>query len=180
MLCGYGRGTKKDDAPAMPIKHLRQETEIQLLADDLAARWTPAEGIMPWLRAMEAELSAKVRHQRWSWEAIARALNAAGITYETKRPWTGRSLLRKIAIIRFETRQVPQSGAQVHMPESRSLPPVTAGPEADEPEFKPATLLNWSGAKLPPSSGEAHSQPSPLPAPTRDADAIMARLMGRK
>jgi hypothetical protein len=118
----------------MPIKHLRQETEIQLLAGDLAARWTPAEGIEPWLRDMEAELSAKVRHQRWSWEGIARALNAAGIIYATKRPWTGRSLLRKIAVIRFKSRQAPQSGAQVPIPESRSRPSVASPAKRSTPD----------------------------------------------
>ena len=116
----------------MPIKHPRDETEIRQLAGDLAARWRRGDGVEPWLRSLEAELSGKVRHQRWSWESIARALNVAGITYETNRPWTGRSLLRKIATIRFEGRLAQQHSAalpaapQPQGPASNSTPSTMA------------------------------------------------------
>ena len=144
----------------MPIKHPRDETEIRQLAGDLAARWRRGDGVEPWLRSLEAELSDKVRQQRWSWESIARALNVAGITYETNRPWTGRSLLRKIATIRFEGRLAQQNGvsppaapqpqgpvsnsAQHGVASAPSLTPssptaIQSATEDAEPEFKPAT-----------------------------------------
>jgi hypothetical protein len=89
----------------MPKKHLRNDTDIGQFAEELAGRWQQGDGIEPWLRSVEPELSRKVRSERWSWESIARALNIAGILYQTGRPWTGYSLAQKITSIRYEGRQ---------------------------------------------------------------------------
>jgi hypothetical protein len=183
----------------MPIKHPRDETEIRQFAGDLAARWRRGDGVEPWLRILEAELSGKVRHQRWSWESIARALNVAGITYGTNRPWTGRSLLRKIATIRFEGRLAQQNSASLpaapqpqgaagnsasptmaSVPSPAPSPPITirSASEDAEPEFKPATLIRHSGSDPPEARPLPNKQPAP--SPPIDVDAVLARFTGQK
>src|ERR1019366_10803444 len=103
----------------------------------------------PWLRTMEPELSRKVRTERWSWESVARALNAAGIQYRTSRPWTGVSLLQKITSVRYEELQrarrksTDMRGTSTREPSAPiSTPP--AGTEFAIPygelAFKPAAL----------------------------------------
>ena len=89
----------------MPIKHPRHDTDIADFARELAGRWRQGDGVEPWLRALEPELSRKVRSERWSWESVARALNVAGIQYRTARAWSGTSLLQKITSIRYEARK---------------------------------------------------------------------------
>ena len=187
----------------MPKKHLRDDTDIGGLAEELAGRWQQGDGVEPWLRSLEPELSRKVRDERWSWESIARALNIAGILYQTARPWTGTSLLQKITSIRYEGRQhvrrkaddLPQS-MPVAVPAALTVPSAappaltvhtpaieTADAEADEePEFRPAKLAShWSGTKIvrqgvkPPET-----KPSPAQPPTGDADEVIARLLGKK
>jgi hypothetical protein len=182
----------------MSIKHPRNETEIRLFAENLAARWSRADGIEPWLRSLEHELSDKVRYQRWSWESIARTLNMAGITYETNRPWTGRFLLRKIATIRFERRLAHQNGASLPTAIQPDGPPsVTAQPAMvpalsavpfpvtgiqsatgdEEPEFKPVTLIRH-GERKPPETLPLPIN-EPRPDPEIDVDAILARFTGK-
>jgi hypothetical protein len=185
----------------MPIKHLRDETEIRQLAGDLAARWRRGDGVEPWLRSLETELSGKVRQQRWSWESIARALNVAGITYQTNRPWTGRSLLRKIATIRFEGRLAqrnsasPPAAIQPHGPPANAAQRVMAAalsfapspptailfaPEDAEPAFKPATLIRHNASRPPEARPPPGKQPTPAASPAIDVDAVLARFTGRK
>jgi hypothetical protein len=187
----------------MPKKHLRDDADIGGLAEELAGRWQQGDGVEPWLRSLESELSRKVRDERWSWESIARALNIAGILYQTGRPWTGTSLLQKITSIRYEGRRharrkaddLPQS---MPVPILPALPAPSAAPPAlavhtpaietadvgvdDEPEFRPAKLAShWSGTKIvrqevkPPET-----KPSPAQPPTGDADEVIARLLGKK
>jgi len=184
----------------MPKKHLRDDADIGGLAEELAGRWQQGDGIEPWLRSLEPELSRKVRDERWSWESIARALNIAGILYQTARPWTGMSLLQKITSIRYEGRQHVRRKANnlpLPMPDS-VLPAPPAAPRAlaldtpaietadadvgDEPEFRPAKLAShWSGTKIvrqgvkPPET-----KPPPAQPPTGDADEVIARLLGKK
>jgi hypothetical protein len=186
----------------MPIKHPRDETEIRQLAGDLAARWRQGDGVEPWLRSLEAELSGKVRQQRWSWESIARALNVAGITYGTNRPWTGRSLLRKIATIRFEGRLAqrnsasppaanrphgpsPANAAQPAMAPALFFAPspptvIQFAPEDADPEFKPATLIRHNGSRPPVAHPLPGKQITPAAFPAIDVDAVLARFTGRK
>jgi hypothetical protein len=186
----------------MPIKHPRDETEIRQLAEDLAARWQRADGVEPWLRSLEPELSGKVRHHRWSWESLARTLNVAGITYATNRPRTGRSLLRKIATVRFEGRLARKSraslpaAAQPQVPPGNSTQPTTtpilssspppptdsqSATEDEAPEFRPATLRGWSGTKIVRGEKKPAEVKAPdAPTPANDAADVIARLLGRK
>jgi hypothetical protein len=185
----------------MPIKHPRDETEIRQLAGDLAARWRRGDGVEPWLRSLEGELSGKVRQQRWSWESIARALNVAGITYETNRPWTGRSLLRKIATIRFEGRLAQQHSASPpvaiwpHDPPADAAQPAMAPAlffapspptaiqsalEDAQPELRPATLIRHNGSGPPEARPLPWKQPTPATSSAIDVDAVLARFTGRK
>ena len=173
----------------MPIKHPRHDTDIEQFANNLAERWKQGDGIEPWLRTMEPELSRKVRSERWSWESVARALNAAGIQYRTSRPWTGVSLLQKITSVRYDERQRARGkstdtrGASTWEPSARvSTPP--AGTEFANPDgelaFKPATLTGHGGrtaaeTRAPPGKG-----PAPVPLPAIDVDAILARFTGSK
>ena len=176
----------------MPIKHPRNETEIRQFAENLAARWSRADGVEPWLRSLEHEFSEMVRHQRWSWEPIARTLNVAGITYETNRPWTGRSLLRKIATIRFESRLAQQNNASLPAALQPNGPPSIAAQPAmapalsfapfpatgnEEPEFKPVTLIRHGERKPPETIPLTKKEPGPDP--VIDVDAILARFTGR-
>jgi hypothetical protein len=183
----------------MPIKRPRNETEVRLFAENLAARWSRADGVEPWLRSLEHELSEKVRHQRWSWESIARTLNMAGITYETNRPWTGRFLLRKIATIRFESRLAQQNSASLPAalqpngpPSIAAQPPMAPALSAvpfpatgiqsatgdEEPEFKPVTLIRHGERKPPETLPLPKNEPGPDP--VIDVDAILAKFTGRR
>jgi hypothetical protein len=183
----------------MPIKHPRTETEIRQFAEILAGRWSRADGVEPWLRSLEHELSEKVRHQRWSWESIARTLNTAGIIYETNRPWSGRSLLRKITTIRCESRLAQQNSASLPAALQPNGPPsigeepamapalsavpfpatgIQSATGDEEPEFKPVTLIRHGERKQPETIPLPKNEPGPDP--VIDVDAILAKFTGRK
>lgn len=71
-------------------------------------RWTPADGIEPWLRRHLDEMTGLVRDERWRWEDIARALDLAGISYAAAgrgRPWTAALLMDKAAKLRGQRRK---------------------------------------------------------------------------
>lgn len=71
-------------------------------------RWTPADGIEPWLRRHLDEMTGLVRDERWRWEDIARALDLAGISYAAAgrgRPWTAVLLMDKAAKLRGQRRK---------------------------------------------------------------------------
>jgi hypothetical protein len=173
----------------MPVKHPRHDTDIEQFANDLAGRWKQGDGVEPWLRTMEPELSRKVRTERWSWESVARALNAAGIQYRTSRPWTGVSLLQKITSVRYEDRKRARRKSTDTRGTSTWEPPASvsispAGTEFavsdGELAFKPATLTGHGGrtaAEMPAPPGKG---PAPVPPPAIDVDAVLARFTGRK
>lgn len=170
----------------MPIKHPRHDSDIEQFAKDLAGRWQQGDGIEPWLRIMEPEFSRKVRTERWSWESIARALNLAGITYQTAHPWTGVRLIQKITSIRHEGRKrAPKKGTGTQRVSTWESPFAGANasasiPVEDEvPEFKPITLLNWSG-KLITEEEEKPPKKEPVPGPKIDVDAVIRRLLGKE
>lgn len=185
----------------MPIKHPRHDTDIAAFARELAGRWRQGDGVEPWLRALEPELSRKVRSERWSWESVARALNVAGIQYRTARAWSGASLLQKITSIRYEARKRtgktgadPQrtgiwaatlSATQAEVP-SRPAPLAGTQPPAEDKdqEFRPAALMGH-GLRKP---AETHLPPRPVgkdaaaPAtsPAIDVDEVLARFTGQR
>ena len=173
----------------MPIKHPRHDTDIEQFANDLAGRWKQGDGVEPWLRTMEPELSRKVRTERWSWESVARALNVAGIHYRTSRPWTGVSLLQKITSVRYEDRErvrrknTDMRGTSTWEPPAAvSTPP--AGTEFAIPDgelaFKPATLTGHGGRTAAETRAPPRREPARVPPPAIDVDAVLARFTGRK
>ena len=189
----------------MPVKHPRHDTDIADFARELAGRWRQGDGVEPWLRALEPELSRKVRSERWSWESVARALNAAGIQYRTARAWSGTSLLRKITSIRYEARKragktdadprrtgiwEPRAAATLSAthfeaaPRSAPLAGTQRPTEDKDQEFKPAALTRHGPRKpaetlLPPrpvrKDATAHT-----PSTAIDVDAVLARFTGQK
>ena len=189
----------------MPVKHPRHDTDIAAFARELAGRWRQGDGVEPWLRALEPELSRKVRSERWSWESVARALNAAGIQYRTARAWSGASLLQKITSIRYEARKragktgvnprrtgiwEPRatailSATQVEVtPRPAPLAGTQPPAEDEDLEFKPAALMGHSPRK----PAETHLPPRPVgkdaaapaPSPAIDVNAVLARFTGQK
>ena len=173
----------------MPVKHLRHDSDIELFANNLAERWKQGDGVEPWLRTMEPELSRKVRSERWSWESVARALNAAGIQYRTSRPWTGVSLLQKITSVRYEGRKRARRKSADARDTSTWEPPApasipSAGTEFAIPDgdlaFRPAALTGHGGRSAAEVSAPPRREPAPVPPPAIDVDAILARFTGRK
>ena len=173
----------------MPIKHPRHDTDIEQFANNLAERWKQGDGIEPWLRTMEPELSRKVRSERWSWESVARALNAAGIQYRTSRPWTGVSLLQKITSVRYEGRNRARrkSGDTRGVSTWEPPAPVSTPPAGTEfasldgeLAFKPAALTGHGGRTEAEMRTPPRREPAPVPPPAIDVDAILARFTGRK
>lgn len=71
----------------MSRKRIRSKEEITILAKRLRALWIPGEPLRPWLRRHAKTLLKFIRNG-WSWEAVANALEEAGIKYHTEKAWT--------------------------------------------------------------------------------------------
>jgi len=176
----------------MPRKHARPEAQVEGLAAQLRDHWTAAEGIMPWLRRRLPLLTQLHEDEGWAWADIGRAMNAAGITYETGRPWTGFLLARKVSQARAQVRARkakrtdtveahPALRAATAVPspvrERRTRAPL---PDASEeaPTFAPASLAPSKFVpSKPPGDGSGTSKPSS----TRkrvDVDEVIRRLQG--
>ena len=179
----------------MPIKLPRGDDEITQFAAELAGRWRQGDGVEPWLRMVEPEFSQKVRHERWSWESIARTLNLAGIVYGTGHPWTGRSLLRKITSVRYEARATGRvkaadlgsratafaAGAAAARLGGASFGPSVAStglPEPDEPMIPLPTFHDGHR----PTLGTLPKPPPPVaePATGETPEQIYNRVFGLK
>lgn len=173
----------------MPRKHARPEAQVERLAAQLRDRWTAAEGIMPWLRKRLPLLTELHQEEGWSWADIGRALNAAGITYETGRPWTGSLLARKVDQARAQVRarkakrmsaaDVPatQRPTRAEPSPARERRPI---PDASEeaPTFAPASLAPSTFVSATPSGGGGNTR---NPSSTRkrvDVDEVIRRLQG--
>jgi len=178
----------------MPIKLTRDEDEIEVMAEELAQQWRRGDGIEPFLRGLEPELSRRVREQHWSWESMALAFNRAGITYQSGRLWTGQTLGNKVRDIRFKMRvraNKAMSNVRPNLPGAMSPaivgPPVTqeireipADETPEEPEFKPAYLIGgWKPKPIAESLAPVARNPDTKPAATVDVDAVIARLLGK-
>lgn len=187
----------------MPKKHLRDDTDIGHLAEELAGRWQKGDGVEPWLRSLEPELSRKVQVERWSWKSIAQALNLAGILYQTGKEWTGVSLSKKIATVRYDNRHQARRHGETSQPSllppaspfsSPAVPIARIGQpvpaftnevetvtEDEEPEFQPAFLKGWSGTKIVREEQKPSETKTPPAQPqTGDASEVIARLLGKK
>jgi hypothetical protein len=183
----------------MPIKHLRSAHEIEETARDLARQWRQGDGVEPFLRRVEPELSRRVRNDNWSWETVARALNRAGITYQTGREWTGELLSQKIRVIRYKRRL---RAGRAAVDDARASSPVISttadatsatisqtlhridnaplGETPEEPEFKPAYLIGgWKPKAIAESPVPVMRNREAKPAPEVDVDAVIARLIGK-
>jgi len=91
----------------------RSDDEVRKLAAVWAGKWTPADGIEPWLRRHMDEMKRMIRVDRWSWSDLARSLNEAGITY-TGGQWTAALLGDKVATLRWRQRKRERAAAPQH------------------------------------------------------------------
>lgn len=91
----------------------RSDDEVQKLAAAWASKWTPADGIEPWLRRHMDEMRRMIRVERWSWSDLARSLNEARITYADGQ-WTAALLGDKVATLRWRQRKREQAAAPQH------------------------------------------------------------------
>jgi len=91
----------------------RSDDEVRRLAAAWASKWTPADGIEPWLRRHMDEMRRMIRVDRWSWSDLARSLNEAGITYAGGQ-WTAALLGDKVATLRWRQRKREQVAAPHH------------------------------------------------------------------
>ncbi len=91
----------------------RSDDEVRKLAALWAGKWTPADGIEPWLRRHMDEMKRMIRVDRWSWSDLARSLNEAGITY-TGGQWTAALLGDKVATLRWRQRKRERAAAPQH------------------------------------------------------------------
>jgi hypothetical protein len=176
----------------MPRKHARPDAQVERVAAQLRDRWTAADGIMPWLRRRLPLLTRLNQDEGWSWADIGRALDAAGISYETGRPWTGFLLARKVGQARAQVRarkakrldgvEAPPvrpaaRAASSSMRERQPRAPLSDGNE-EAPSFAPASLA--PSTFVPPKSpGEGGGTKPPSPPRKRvDVDAVIRRLQG--
>jgi len=91
----------------------RSDDEVRKLAATWAGKWTPADGIEPWLRRHMDEMKRMIRVDRWSWSDLARSLNEAGITYAGGQ-WTATLLGDKVATLRWRQRKRERAAAPHH------------------------------------------------------------------
>jgi hypothetical protein len=188
-------------------KRPRMQDELVGLAKRLGADWRPGDNVMTWIRRHEgatAELSQLVR-DGWSWTDLGKALNLAGIRYQTGTAISGDVLRRKASKARTDEQKrqaselrrrsatigamtefvPPRSAANFGRLGQSSNPAsgISAGHEAPsvamEPEFKPAKLTGGNGAKLQLAAGISNNMAQSPALEPIDVDAVIARLSGR-
>jgi hypothetical protein len=91
----------------------RSDDEVRKQAATWTGKWTPADGIEPWLRRHMDEMKRMIRVDRWSWSDLARSLNEAGITYAGGQ-WTAALLGDKVAGLRWRQRKRERAAAPQH------------------------------------------------------------------
>lgn len=84
----------------MPKPATFTPAEISGLADRLREVWRPGSQITPWLRDNADRLTKLNREERFSWAAVAAALNEVGIVYRTGNPWTAANLAKAVSEVR--------------------------------------------------------------------------------
>ena len=84
----------------MPKPAIFAPSEISALASRLREVWRPGSQITPWLRDHADRLTKLNREERFSWAAVAAALNEAGIVYRTGNPWTATNLAKAVSEVR--------------------------------------------------------------------------------
>lgn len=144
----------------MPYKRNPTEEEIAVLAERFRGLWRDGEAMLPWLRHHGGMLKECVATE-WTWDAVARALTAANITYQTGRAWTAANLRRKISEALEPAKNPPppprrqgtEPAAQNVAPHDQS-PAGTAEPPAAlprvssdvsvQPTTRPAPVQQWA------------------------------------
>ena len=84
----------------MPKPATFTPAEISALASRLREVWRPGSQITPWLRDNADRLTKLNREERFSWAAVASALNEVGIMYRTGNPWTATNLAKAVSEVR--------------------------------------------------------------------------------
>ena len=84
----------------MPKPATFTPAEISAVADRLREGWRPGSQITPWLRDHADRLTKLNREERFSWAAVASALNEVGIMYRTGNPWTATDLAKAVSEVR--------------------------------------------------------------------------------
>lgn len=93
----------------MPKPATFTSEEISALADRMREVWRPGSQLAPWLRDNANRLTKLNREERFSWAAVAGALNEAGIVYRTSNPWTGPNLAKAVSEFRYGGRGNPSA-----------------------------------------------------------------------
>lgn len=152
------------DGMGRPPARRRPEAEITALAVRLAQDWTPGDLVFTWLRRHVAELTRMVRDDGWSWPDVARALDAAGITYRTGRPWTGRLLTIKAVQARKAMQRPPAPSPDPASAMTRALKEALDGlGTVQQLHIHMGTAATMP---LPPATAPARTE-QPGPAPSR-------------
>lgn len=99
----------------MPKPATFTAAEIFALADRLRTVWRPGSQITPWLRDHVELLTRLHREERFSWAAVASALNEAGIVYRTGNPWTGSNLAKAVSEVRPGGRGNPTAAQRAEL-----------------------------------------------------------------
>ena len=185
-----------------PGKRIRDHEELAEQARLFGQDWHAGDRVQTWLVRHEGksgELSQMVE-DGWSWTDIGRAMHIAGITYRTGEPISAAVLRKKASEARSAVRaksakpqdnfrpiaDAPvvtparqQPGFRPAQPSVALSPAETEFPVWDEePEFKPISLLNWSGKPI--TEEEKPPRKEPVPAPKVDVAAVLAKFTGRK
>jgi hypothetical protein len=84
----------------MPKPATFTPAEISALASRMRELWRPGSQITPWLRDHADRLTRLNREERYSWAAVATALNEVGIVYRTGNPWTATNLAKAVSEVR--------------------------------------------------------------------------------
>ena len=187
-------------------KRVRTNGELADLARRVGADWHPGDNVMTWIRRHEAtthELSLLVR-DGWSWADLGRALDLAGIHYQTGRAIAGDLLRRKAGKARSDERKRQAGGKARHATVAGENAPIAipaidapargrAMPRrtetsfealADDEGFVPEPL---SFPLLQPKDGQPPPKPPPPTTPPREQstaakasdEEILRRVFGR-
>ena len=97
----------------MPKPASFTSAEISALADRLREGWRPGSQLAPWLRDNAERLTKLNREERFSWAAVAAALNEVGIVYRTGNPWTAPIWPKLLA-------NSAMAGAEIPLPSGRA------------------------------------------------------------
>jgi hypothetical protein len=182
-------GTKLiEQYPAMFRKPLPPAKDVEALAKQFGGLWKAGDIIRPYLRE-HAELFRERQKKGWSWEALALAMNAAEITYETGQPWSATALMQAFSRAQSPLKGYARRGkkritddpvvaSNVPVSQSVSTIPDHMPTDLDEPEFKIARFIDWDESARSPANETRQQTTSNSPSP--HYIEIMEQLTGKK